>query len=147
MASNLVTTGLVASGPASGPPLSWPLLPLPDANGQLRYPSFEASVRQQIQVILRTRPGEQLMRPEFGGGLEDFLNEPNTIVTRRRIHDTIADALARWEPRIILDRVDVIEVADDPGDLGRTQIRVQLGYRLHRTGQPQQLGMTLELEG
>ena len=142
MASNLVTTGLVTSGPASGPPRSWPLLPLPDANGQLQYPSFEASVRQQIQVILRTRPGEQLMRPEFGGGLEDFLNEPNTIVTRRRIHDTIADALARWEPRIILDRVDVIEVEDDPA-----QIRVQLGYRLHRTGQPQQLGMTLELEG
>ena len=141
MASNLVTTGLVASGPPGGPPLSWPLLPLPDANGQLHYPSFEVSVRQQIQVILRTRPGEQLMRPEFGGGLEEFLNEPNTIVTRRRIHDTIVDALARWEPRIILDRVDVIEVEDDP-----TQIRVQLGYRLHRTGQPQQLGMTLELE-
>jgi phage baseplate assembly protein W len=141
MASNLLTAGLVTSGQANLPPLSWPLLPIPDANGQLNYPGLEASVRQQIQVILRTRSGEQLMRPEFGGGLEDFLHEPNTIVTRRRIHDTVAAALARWEPRIIVDRVDVLEVVGEPA-----QIRVELGYRLRRTGQQQQLGMTLELE-
>jgi phage baseplate assembly protein W len=132
---------LITNGEANKPPLSWPLLPLPDANGQINFPGLEASVRQQIEAILRTRPGEQLMRPEFGGGLEDFLNEPNTIVTRRRIHDTIRDALTRWEPRVILDRVDVLEVENEPA-----QIRVQLGYRLRRTGQPQQLGMTLELE-
>lgn len=141
MASNLATTGLVTRGPSSTLQISWPLLPVPDANGQLNFPGLEASVRQQIQVILRTRPGEQLMRPEFGGGLEDFLHEPNTIVTRRRIHDTIADALTRWEPRIILDRVDVLEVEGEPA-----QIRVELGYRLRRTGQQQHLGMTLALE-
>ena len=78
------------------------------------------------------------------------VDEPNTIVTRRRIHDTIVDALTRWEPRLILDRVDVIEVEENSGGEGRGgsrgQIRVQLGYRLHRTGQHQQLGMTLDLE-
>lgn len=125
--------------PQLRPPLSWPLLPVPDATGSLSFPGLEASVRQQIQVILRTRPGEQLMHPEFGGGLEDFLHEPNTLVTRRRIRDLLQDALTTWEPRILLDRVDVLEVEDDP-----TQLRVELGYRLRRTGQPQQLGMTLE---
>ncbi|MFN8468436.1 MAG: GPW/gp25 family protein [Caldilineaceae bacterium] len=142
MASNLLTTGLVPHSPPNTPPVSWPLLPVPDASGRLNFPALEASVRQQIQVILRTRPGEQLMAPGFGGGLEDFLHEPNTIVTRRRIHDTITDALGRWEPRIHLDRVDVLEVDGEP-----TLIRVELGYRLRRTGQPQQLGMTMELEG
>ncbi len=123
------------------PPIGWPLLPLPDANGQLNYPTLEASVRQSIQVILRTRPGEQLMRPQFGAGLENFLHEPNTLTTRRRIRDLLSESLTAWEQRIILDRIDVNEVVGQPA-----QIRVELGYRLRRSGQPQQLGVTLELE-
>lgn len=122
-------------------PISWPLLPVPDANGQLNFPSLETSVRQLIQIILRTRPGEQLLRPEFGAGLENYLHEPNTLLTRRRIRDLINDALEKWERRIILDRIDVREVESEPA-----QIRVELGYRLRRTGLPQQMGLTLELE-
>jgi phage baseplate assembly protein W len=121
--------------------IGWPLLPLPDAQGQLNYPSLDTSVRQLIQVILRTRPGEQLMRPDFGAGLENFLQEPNDLTTRRRIRDAIAESLERWERRILVDRIDVAEVPDRP-----TYIRVEIAYRLRRTGTPQQLGLTMELE-
>lgn len=123
------------------PPLSWPLLPLPDANGHLHFPTLEDSVRQSIRVILQTRPGEQLMRPEFGAGLANFLNEPNTITTRRRIRDAIADSLTRWESRILLDQVDVEEVPNSP-----THLRVEIRYWLKRTGIPQQIGLTMQLE-
>jgi hypothetical protein len=122
-------------------PINWPLFTLPDANGELRYPSLEASVRQAIRIILSTRPGEQLMRPEFGAGLEDFVHESNTLTTRRRIYDRITEALARWESRILLDRVDVSEVSGQP-----TQVRVEILYRLRRTGAPQQMGLTMDLE-
>jgi hypothetical protein len=127
--------------PTNHPPITWPLLPVPDADGQLGYPALEASVRQLIQVVLRTRPGEQLMRPDFGAGLENFLHEPNTLVTRRRLRDLVVASLDKWEPRIMLDRIDVREVEDAPA-----QIRIELGYRIRRTGQLQQLGVTLELE-
>lgn len=122
-------------------PINWPLFTVPDANGELRYPSLEASVRQAIRIILSTRPGEQLMRPEFGAGLEDFVHESNTLTTRRRIYDRITKALARWESRILLDRVDVSEVSGQP-----TQVRVEILYRLRRTGAPQQMGLTMDLE-
>jgi phage baseplate assembly protein W len=123
-------------------PTSWPLLPVPDAHGQLDFPTPEDSVRQMIQVILRTRPGEQLMRPEFGGGLDLYLHEPNTIDTRRKIRDLVATALVRWEPRLLLDRVDVDEVADRPA-----HVRVEIAYRLRRTGLPQKVGLTMEVGG
>lgn len=123
------------------PPINWPLFAVPDAHGELHYPSLEASVRQAIRIILSTRPGEQLMRPEFAAGLEDFVHEPNTLTTRRRIYDRITESLARWESRILLDRVDVSEVPDQP-----TQVRVEILYRLRRTGAPQQLGLTMDLE-
>lgn len=123
------------------PLTSWPLLPLPDADGRLSYPSLAASVRESIQIILRTRPGERLMRPEFGGGLESMLNEQNTLTVRQQIKDLVADALARWELRIVVDQIEVWDVADDP-----TRVRAEIRYRLKRTGQPQNVGLTLALE-
>jgi phage baseplate assembly protein W len=124
------------------PLVGWPLLGVPDRAGRLGYPTLDESVRQSIRIILQTRPGEQLMRPDFGAGLQDFLHEPNTLTTRQRIRDAIADALARWEPRIVVDRIDVWEVDDRPSEL-----RVEVAYRLQRTGAPQQLGLTMQLDG
>jgi phage baseplate assembly protein W len=127
--------------PVVRPLLGWPLFALPDENGSLDYPTLEDSVRQLIRVILSTRPGEQLMRPDFGGGLDTLLNEPNTLATRRRIRDLVQDALTRWERRILLDRVEAWEVDGEPG-----QVRVEIAYRLARTGAPVQMGLTLQLE-
>ncbi len=124
------------------PPLiGWPLLPLPDADGQLRFPTLEQSVRQQIEVILRTGRGEQLMRPDYGAALSEFLHEPNTVGTRKRLHDRIHESLARWEPRILIDRIELTPVADTP-----TALRVQIAYRLRRSGASAEIGVTLVLE-
>jgi phage baseplate assembly protein W len=125
---------------STSPLLGWPLLPLPDANGQLHWPSLEQSVAQQIRVILQTRPGEQLMRPAFGAGLENFLHEPNTLTTHRRIRDLITTSLARSEQRIVVDDISVTTPDDQPG-----QVRVEIAYRLRRTGAANRLGLTLDL--
>ena len=123
------------------PLIGWPLLPQPDKGGRLSYPGLEESVRQSIEVILSTRPGEQLMRPLFGGGLQEFLDVPNTITTHRRIHDRVAAALDQWEGRIVVDRIDVNDIPEDPA-----QIRVEINYRIRRTGEFQQTGLTVRLE-
>jgi phage baseplate assembly protein W len=132
---------MTVPGPAPRP-IGWPLLPRPDLGGALAFPSLEDSVRQQIKVILRTRPGELLMHPDFGAGLEELLHEPNTIEVRRRIRDRVATSIARWEPRAIVDRVDVLEVDGAP-----TEVRVDIAYRLARTGVAQQLGLSMGLGG
>ena len=123
-------------------PVNWPLLGLPDTEGRLCYPGLEESVRQSIKIILQTCPGERLMRPGFGGGLALFLHQPNTLTTRRKIRNLITESLERWETRILLDRVDVWEIEERPDTL-----RVEIVYRLRRTSQAQQIGITLELEG
>jgi Bacteriophage baseplate protein W len=128
--------------PPPRPLIGWPLLGRPDGHGRLAYPTLEESARQSIQIILETRPGEQLMRPDFGAGLQSFLHEPNTLTTRRRIRDAITGSLGRWEPRIVVDRVEVWEVEEQPSHL-----RVEIAYRLRRTGAPQQMGLTMQLDG
>jgi len=127
--------------PPNPPPIGFPLLAVPNANGQINFSSLEVSIRQSIQVILQTRPGEQLMHPDFGAGLQIFLQESNTLVTRRRLHDRITDSLTRWEPRILIDRVEVETVPDQP-----THLRIEVWYRLRRTGVAQHLGLTIQLE-
>ena len=129
--------------PARPPAMvGFPLLPVPDEHGELSFPTPDASVRQTIRAILSTRPGEQLMRPDFGAGLSELIHEPNTITTRRRIRDRVGEAISRWEPRVTVDRVDVLEVPSSPA-----AVRVEVVYRLRRSGALQQLGMTMELTG
>ncbi|HWX49316.1 MAG TPA: GPW/gp25 family protein [Roseomonas sp.] len=122
-------------------PIGWPLLPLPSADGVLRFPTLVESVRQMIEVILRTTPGEQLMRAEFGAGLEAMLHEPNTLATRSRMQERIAEGLAAWEPRILVDRIDV-----EPGPDLR-EVRITIAYRLRRTGEGGQIVAALPLGG
>jgi len=124
------------------PLLGWPFLPLPDEQGAIGWPGLEQSVRDVIRVILCTRPGEQLMRADFGAGLDRLLHEPNTLVTRRQIRDLVQDALTRWERRILLDGVEVWEVPDQP-----SHVRVEIAYRLARNGAPGAMNVTLQLEG
>ena len=127
--------------PLPRPLIGWPLFAVPDADGRLDWPGLEASVRHAIRVILSTRPGEQLMRPEFGAGLDRLLHAPNNLSTRRQIRDWMMSALSRWERRILLDRVDVLEVPERPSEL-----RVEIAYRLARSGAADAVAVTVRLE-
>lgn len=132
---------MILDAKRSAAPIGWPLFPVPDAGGELSYPATLAdSVRQQLQVILSTRPGEQLMRPTFGGGLTEFLGEPDTLTTRGRVYDRVIESINRWEPRVDIDRVEVGDLPGRPGWL-----RIEVGYRLRRTGELMTLAITLEL--
>jgi len=123
-----------------GPRIGWPLLAVPDASGQLTWPTLEESVRQSIQIILLTRPGEMLMHPEFGAGLQEFVHEENTLVTRRRIRDRIVEALERWETRLEIERVVVAEDDDEP-----SHVQIEIAYRLRRTGAAQSMRASLQM--
>ncbi len=127
--------------PLPRPLIGWPLFAVPDADGRLDWPGLEASVRHAIRVILSTRPGEQLMRPEFGAGLDRLLHAPNNLSTRRQIRDWTMSALSSWERRILLDRVDVREVPERPSEL-----RVEIAYRLARSGAADAVAVTVRLE-
>ncbi|MFD5509710.1 GPW/gp25 family protein [Streptomyces sp. NPDC127051] len=79
--------------------------------GGLGWVAGAAAVRQSIETILDTEPGERIMRPTFGCGLRRHLMAPNTPATRTAIAAEIGEALTTWEPRI-----RVTEVAVTPGE-------------------------------
>lgn len=54
-------------------------------------------VREQIEQVLYTNPGERVFRPEFGAGIKTLIFEPNTSalweVARNRLLASLAEAL------------------------------------------------------
>jgi uncharacterized protein len=83
------------------------------AGGGLAYRDGPEKVRQAIELILDTEPGERIMRPTFGCGLRRFLMQPNSVATRALITREVETALTVWEPRIQLREVQVLP-GDDP---------------------------------
>ena len=123
------------------PPLCWPLLPLPDERGRLSFPDLETSVRQRIEAILRTSPGEQLMRPAFGAGLEQAIHMPNSAGFRSDLQRRIAVHVRAYEPRILLDRVEV-RPAEDP-----TVLQVTIAYRIRQLGVATAISVSVPVGG
>lgn len=102
---------MVNSAHLYGRSLGFP--PRVGANGQIVWSEGETNVRESIEIILRTRPGERLLLPDFGCSLEQYLFEPNTISTLRLIQEEVKRAIRQWEPRVRLDDVVVETDAQD----------------------------------
>lgn len=119
-------------------PIGWPFLPVP-VGGVMSYPTQDQSVRDAIRVILTTRPGEQLMTPFFGAGLQNFLDEGNTVAIRRQIQSAILSNLQKYENRITVDAVDVNTIDGAP-----SEIQIQIYYRELRTNTSNQIGVTMQ---
>jgi phage baseplate assembly protein W len=99
------------------------------SDGRMRWSEGEANIRESIRVVLSTDKGERIALQDFGAGLMRFLFEPNATATHARIADAITAALARWEPRLAVESVDV---APDPED--GTSAIATIAYRLVATG-------------
>ncbi|MEB5890000.1 GPW/gp25 family protein [Enterobacter roggenkampii] len=82
------------------------------------------SVRQSLMVLLRTQPGERIMRAAFGCDLQQFLFLGITSELMADIRSHIQDCVLRYEPRA--DVMDIqITPSREPGTLD-----IVLQYRL-----------------
>ncbi len=95
-----------------GQGVGFPVRPDPVRN-DVALRSGAEKVREAIEIILRTEPGERIMRPAFGCGLKQFFMEPNTVATRARLQRTVQRALEVHEPRITVKQVSATP-GDDP---------------------------------
>ncbi|MGH8487058.1 MAG: GPW/gp25 family protein, partial [Pseudomonas sp.] len=67
-------------------------------------------VRQSIEDILTTPLGSRRMRPGYGSALRRFVDLPVNDGWKSAVQAEVARSLARWEPRLKLERVRVLAV-------------------------------------
>lgn len=84
--------------------------------------SDRSDLEQAVDIILTTRPGERVMRPKFGSRLHELRFEPNNHQTAMRAVRYVEEALAMWEPRIIVQKVSA---EPDPDAANRLTIFIE----------------------
>lgn len=67
--------------------------------------SGNAHLQQSIRDILTTPLGTRVMRPEYGSRLFELIDQPWGENLKLELYAATAEALATYEPRLILDRV------------------------------------------
>jgi len=78
-----------------------------NARGELALATPERDIQEAIRIILGTRPGERVMRPDFGCRAHELLFEPMHAGTETLMQQYVAEALDMWEPRIDVQGVNV----------------------------------------
>lgn len=104
------------------------------ARGTMAQKSGVDQIKADLLQLLLTNPGERVMLPDFGTPLRRLIFEPNDTTLETRAKQMIADAILRWEPRIVVENIIVTSRFDkndlnndDPGD----DIGSILGIKIH----------------
>ncbi|MEG9436343.1 GPW/gp25 family protein [Edaphobacter sp. HDX4] len=99
-----------------------------DDRGRTSCATEEDHVRQMIELLLFTRPGERVNRPDFGSGLMQLVFAPNSPELAATVQFTMQAAIQGY----LGDLVDLqsLEVISED-----SLIHIELSYVLRRTGQ------------
>ncbi len=109
-----------------GQGLAFPLQINP--RGEIALASGDHDIAQSIMIILSTAPGERVMRPEFGCRIHELVFAPRDASTVGLLIYYVKQALARWEPRI---EVQEVNVSNDPANEGA--LLAEIKYRIKDT--------------
>ena len=91
-----------------------------EENCSVRMVSEIEDIRESLTILFSTRPGERVMRPNFGGSLEELLFEPVNTSLITYLKDLITNAILYYEPRIDLENIEIDTTASLEG-------RVEIG--------------------
>jgi uncharacterized protein len=105
-----------------------------DSVGRIALVSGEQEIEESIRLILGTARGDRPMRPEFGCGIQDYVFAPANAETIGSIARDVRQSLARWEPRIDVQEVEILADPDKP-----SRMRISVSYEIRRTNDPRNL--------
>jgi uncharacterized protein len=99
-----------------------------DERGRTALTDEDDHIRDLIEQFLFTNAGERVNRPEFGGGLQQVVFEPNSEALASTLQRTAQAGLQRYLSDLITVQVLVASTE------GAT-LRVDVRYQVRRTGE------------
>ncbi|MDG2420498.1 MAG: GPW/gp25 family protein [Gammaproteobacteria bacterium] len=92
---------------------------------QLQMVSLEEDIRESLAILLATLPGERVMQPSFGCGLNALVFDNVSQSSITKITDLVERAILFFETRITLENLEVL-VDDESKGL----IQIHLDYTI-----------------
>lgn len=96
-------------------------------HGRVAEPDYEQHVREMIELVLFTAPGERVNRPDFGCGLLELLFGPATDTVAGATQYVVQGALQRWLGEVIAVQDVQVESRD-------SSLVIHLVYSLRADG-------------
>jgi len=78
----------------------------PNTGMLLKRTNVEA-VKRSLRNLLSTDKGERFFAPEFGGDIKKYLFEPADSITKENLKVSIGETIKRYEPRALVDTVNI----------------------------------------
>jgi len=100
-----------------------------DKRGRTAATSDDDHIRDMIEQLIFTNPGERVNRPDFGSGLMQLVFAPNSPELAATLEFALQAALQRWLGDLI--ELQELEVTSQDATL-----RVVVQYVVRRTGEP-----------
>jgi len=101
-----------------------------DGRGRTADTSDDDHIRDLIEQVLFTAPGERVNRPNFGCGLQRLAFAPNSDDLAAATQFLVQGSLQQW----LGDLIEVNEVAVENDD---SKLLVTVQYTVRRTQEPQ----------
>lgn len=99
-----------------------------DTRGRTAGAGEEDHVRDLIEAVLFTSPGERVNRPTFGSGVLQLVFAPNSDAVAATTQFLVQGSLQQW----LADVISVTEVEVDSFD---STLSIRVSYTLLRSGQ------------
>ena len=99
-----------------------------DSRGRTAATDDSDHIRDMIEQLLFTSPGERVNRPDFGSGLMQMVFAPNSPELAAALQFTLQAALDRWLGDVVEVRALEVSSVD-------SRLKVDLTYALRRTGE------------
>src|SRR5258705_9774199 len=106
-----------------------------DDKGRTAATSDNDHIRDMIEQLLFTSPGERVNRPDFGSGLMQLVFAPNSPELAAALQFTLQAALQRWLGDLI--QVQTLQVTCEDSTLS-----IDLQYMVQQTNQSATLQFT-----
>ena len=110
------------------------------AKGRIELVHDGDTVRQALLMLISTRPGERVMRPEYGCYLFRLAFSPNDDTTAGLAIHYVRQAIELWESRIEVLRLDANRNIDHP-----SRLDIDLQYRLRNSARLDNLSVAIDL--
>lgn len=109
--------------------------------GRLKESAYEENIKECIYLIVMTRKGERVMRPDFGCDIFTYMFDTIDYTALNMMRHAVEEAVIRWEPRITDIEVKVWEP-----DGAQNMVELQIAYRVRTTNNPFNLVFPFYLE-
>lgn len=99
-----------------------------DSRGRTAESNYDDHIREMIEQMLFTNPGERVNRPDFGSGLQQLIFAPNSSELATAMQFSLQAALQRWLGDVI--EILLLNVTSEDSTL-----RIDIQYIVRRTNQ------------